>query len=271
MRLLPLLVVVLVLVGIEKMAKGAKLQDLLYYLKTIILGCVLPGLPNGGWSITVEFHFYLLLPFLLPLMRRSSLVVALSLVMLAIAVRALIWQSSGEVQTLAYWTIVGRIDQFLFGMLAAKYRHSISGRHLVVLITIVMFSLFYWKFDELGGFWEMPTYPSPSALWILLPTVEGAVFGLVTAWYDSSFTHSSTGISAFLAKAGEYSYSIYLLHFFLVFRAAKFVHIHIMDISNLYVACAWALVFYTLMLIPAYLSYRFVESPFMKMRKKYTR
>src|SRR5258708_17707387 len=38
-----------------------------------------------------------------------------------------------------------------------------------------------------------------------------------------------------------------LLHFFIVFRAARFVHEQVMDISNFYLACLWALVFFSLM------------------------
>ncbi|HKB84126.1 MAG TPA: acyltransferase, partial [Burkholderiales bacterium] len=72
-----------------------------------------------------------------------------------------------------------------------------------------------------------------------------------------------------MGRIGEYSYSIYLLHFFIVFRAARFVHEQVMDISNFYLACLWALVFFFLMMPVGYLSYRFVEAPFLKLRKRY--
>ena len=42
-------------------------------------------------------------------------------------------------------------------------------------------------------------------------------------------------------------------------------------IPNFYVACAWSLLFFLLMAIPAYFSYRFVESPFLRLRKRYLR
>jgi peptidoglycan/LPS O-acetylase OafA/YrhL len=59
------------------------------------------------------------------------------------------------------------------------------------------------------------------------------------------------------------------LHFFVVFRASQYVHTQVMDLSNFYLACAWALVFFLLMVIPGYLSYRFIEAPFLKLRKRY--
>jgi len=66
LRLAPLLFVVIVLVGLKKHIID---DDLIEYLKRIISGIVKPTLPNGGWSITVEFHFYLILPILLFLTR----------------------------------------------------------------------------------------------------------------------------------------------------------------------------------------------------------
>jgi peptidoglycan/LPS O-acetylase OafA/YrhL len=42
-----------------------------------------------------------------------------------------------------------------------------------------------------------------------------------------------------------------------------------MDISNFYLACLWALGFLLLMMPVGYLSFRFVESPFLRLRKPY--
>lgn len=127
----------------------------------------------------------------------------------------------------------------------------------------------YWSFDLQGGFYQNQAYPSPSSLWIFLPTIEGVAYALGIAWYDNSFTHSTTGISALIGRIGAYSYSIYLLHFFIVFRAARFVNEQLMDLSNFYLACLWSVVFFLLMVPIGYLTFRFVEAPFLQLRRPY--
>ena len=68
-RLLPLLILVLFLVGVRDYYDGS--LDITSYLRTIALGVFLPSLPNGAWSITVEFHFYIILPLLLAVRKTS--------------------------------------------------------------------------------------------------------------------------------------------------------------------------------------------------------
>ena len=62
---------------------------------------------------------------------------------------------------------------------------------------------------------------------------------------------------------------LYLLHFFVVFHAARFVHERVMDISNFYLAVPWAMLGFVLMLPIGYLSFRFIERPFLRHRKRY--
>ena len=69
LRLLPLLLVVALLVVLKDTVQGGWDAGL-KALGDIAQGVVLPTLPNGGWSITVEFHFYLLFPLLVLLERR---------------------------------------------------------------------------------------------------------------------------------------------------------------------------------------------------------
>lgn len=133
----------------------------------------------------------------------------------------------------------------------------------------VTFSVFYWWLDRSGGFYLRPSYPSPSMLWIVLPTVEGLAYASLIAWYDTSFKPSVHGVSAFVGRIGELSYSIYLLHVFFVFRAAAFIHTRVRAIDSFPMALGWAVLFFFLMLIPAALSYRYVESPFLRMRRRY--
>jgi peptidoglycan/LPS O-acetylase OafA/YrhL len=265
LRLLPLLVVVILLVGVKTYVTGESMSE---YAQTVATGVLYPGLPNGGWSITVEFHFYLLLPLFLWLVRKSRFL-PLLLIVAAMALRLAIHHRLGQVQSLAYWTIVGRVDQVVLGMLAYHFRSALAKRHDLAAIVLIAFALLYWWFDRAGGMINLGSYPSRSLLWVVMPTIEGFAYAVGIAWYDNSFVHATGAVSRFIGRIGELSYSIYLLHFFLVFRVARLVHERIMDISSFPLACVWAALFMVLMLIPAEISYRFIEAPFLKLRKRY--
>jgi peptidoglycan/LPS O-acetylase OafA/YrhL len=71
--------------------------------------------------------------------------------------------------------------------------------------------------------------------------------------------------------AGKYSYSVYFLHFFVVFRAARLVNEHLMATKSFYVAESWAVVFYAAMIPVGFLSFRYVEEPFLRFRAQYLR
>jgi peptidoglycan/LPS O-acetylase OafA/YrhL len=267
LRLFPLLVVVILMVGAKNLVDGESLSS---YAYSVAKGALFPSLPNGGWSITVEFHYYVILPLFLWMLTKSKLW-PLSIIAVAIALRSFLYLENGEVQSLAYWTLIGRIDQFALGMLVYQFRSWFTRRHDIAGMTIITFMMIYWYFDHAGGFYANPSYPSPSPLWIFLPTIEGIAFSISIAWYDTSFSHSTTGFSRFIGLIGELSYSIYLLHFFLVFRAARFVHERIMNISNFYLACLWAVGFLLVMMLPSLFSFRFIEMPFLKLRKSYVK
>ncbi len=267
LRLAPLLCCTFALVVIENHLLG---RSNTHYLLGLLRGLIYPVWPNGGWSITTEIHFYLALPLLLALGRRSR-AWPLVLVMAAIALRHHLYVLNGEVQSLSYWTIVGRIDQFVLGILAHLYAAELTRRRPLLLLMVLAFTLFWWWFDSTGGFYQRPFYPSPSALWIWIPTIEGLGYAALILWYDSLKITAQTLASRVLQRLGEYSYSIYLLHFFFVFRLAEYVDEHVMDISNFYVGLLWSTVFFVAMLLPGYLSFRFIESPFLRLRVKYTR
>jgi peptidoglycan/LPS O-acetylase OafA/YrhL len=266
-RLLPLLILVIVLVGIERLTNGMSLPT---YLKTIFDGLVFPSLPHGGWSITVEFHFYLLLPLILWAARKSRYALPLMLTM-AILLRTFLYYRYSEIQSLAYFTIIGRIDQFLMGILACQFRHKFAGRHLPVALIAILFAVFYYEFDCSGGFYNNPGYPSINPLWIFMPTIEGMAYAAMIAWYDSSFNHSTGRISRFIASIGTYSYSIYLLHLFFIFKFFEVINQYVYLPNNVYMGMLFSLISFLAMIPIGYISHRFVELPFSKFRVKYIR
>ncbi len=265
LRLVPLLALVIVIVGVRRAIAGEPLAP---YAASVLDGLILPSLPNGGWSITVEFHYYLVIPVFLWLLRRSRWL-PLAIVFAALALRIVLYRQLGSVQWAAYGTIVGRVDQFALGMFVFQFRDRFAGRHLVAAVVLTAFAGYYWYYDLLGGFYRNPSFPSPSPLWIFHTTLEGAAYAIAVAWYDASFAPADRGFSRLLGTIGTYSYSIYLLHFFFVFDAALFVHRHVMALGNFYVACVWALGALLLMIPVGYLSFRFVEAPFLKLRRRY--
>lgn len=265
LRLGPLLLLVIFYIGLNQYYHG---EDVIAYAKRIFAGIIMPTLPNGGWSITAEFHFYLILPLLLFLANKwkHSLLVVL---LFAIGARIILHHIFGQIQVLSYWTIIGRIDQFVLGILFFQYARSIAGRHFLVLSGLFLFTCFYWYFDSQGGFYKYPAYPSPSFVWVFMPTIEGLAYAMFIAWYDSSFKHSTGTVSRFVALIGTYSYSIYLLHFFVVFRISNAINTHLVRLSNIHLALLLSAVCFLIMVPIGHLSYRFIESPFLRFRTKY--
>ena len=266
-RLLPLLFAMLVVEGVREYVVGA---DLVGYLRSLVTGLIEPTLPNGAWSLTVEFHFYLLLPLLLFLCRKSPALL-FAAIFLAVGLRTFLFIRNGTVFWPAYWTIAGRIDQFVFGILAYHYRSMIIRKHVLALALGTVFCVFYYLFDRMGGFYRMPQYPSPSPIWIILPTIEGAFFSALIAYYDGSFQHSRGLLSRSIAKIGKYSYSIYLWHFYVVFLMADFVQRYIMNISYYYIGQVWALLCFLALVPFAFISYQIFEKPFMNVGLSYSR
>ena len=119
--------------------------------------------------------------------------------------------------TNSYWTIIGRVDQFILGIMAFQFRKVICRRHFIAILVLFLFALFYRYFDSLGGFYMNPSYPSPSPIWIYMPFIEGLAYAMLIGWYDNSFSHSTGKLSRFIALIGTASYSIYLIHFFYCF------------------------------------------------------
>ncbi len=115
----------------------------------------------------------------------------------------------------------------------------------------------------------MPSYPSPSLVWIFMPTITGISYGAIISWYDNYSNTKKNSVSNFFSKIGVYSYSIYLLHFFVVDNIASFVKSNVINTENIYIVLLLSVPCFLIMVPIGYISYNFIESPFLKMKKKY--
>lgn len=270
LRLFPLMFFVLAIGAALAAYRADDLRAAYWFILGLPKGLIFPTLPNGLWSVTVELHFYIVLPLLLWLLR-SSVRWLLALLVAAVLFRAYLWASLGEVQSLSYWTFIGRIDQFILGMVAFSLGDLLRGRHMTAVVVASIFVSFYLWFDTAGGFYELGSYPSKSVVWVVMPTLEGLAFCTLIAWYDRSFVNLRGRLSDLAAKIGEYSYSIYLLHFFFVFGLARYIHEHVLSLGNFYVATAVGFVAFLAMIPLGYLSMMLIERPFLRLRVIYIR
>jgi peptidoglycan/LPS O-acetylase OafA/YrhL len=134
-----------------------------------------------------------------------------------------------------------------------------------------MFGIFYYEFDLQGGFYNNPSYPSKNPLWILMPTVEGMSYAAIIAWYDNSFKHSTGRFSRFIAAIGTYSYSIYLLHPFVIFKLVPLINSYVDLPNRVYMGILYSSMAFLVMIPIGYVSYRLIELPFFKFRVQYIR
>jgi peptidoglycan/LPS O-acetylase OafA/YrhL len=122
-------------------------------------------------------------------------------------------------------------------------------------------------FNISGGFYGTPNSP----LWIVLPTLQGLAFGAVIVGYEQARFQLPRAADRALAKVGEVSYSIYLLHFIFYPTIVKQLVNAGVDMASFAIALAVAALTFPLIVCVAMLSYRFIEQPFLRLRGTYDR
>lgn len=225
----------------------------------IPLGLVWPVWDNGCWSVAVELQFYILLPVLLHAFRRTPLT-ALAVVAIAMMGRTALYAAHGDLHLFAFCSLLGRIDQFVFGILAWRL---VRGRPIAAPVFALGFGAFlaalHW-FDLSGG--ENGLRDAP--VWIWWPTIEAMGFALLIAWYDGG----KWSLPKPFAFVGKVSYSMYLLHFVFVGGLARLAH-HLLGEPNVYSMLLLAFPAFVLLLPIAWAGWRLVEMPAMRGRRPY--
>jgi peptidoglycan/LPS O-acetylase OafA/YrhL len=221
------------------------------------------------WTISVEFAFYLAFPFLLRFLQRMGLRYVFGLLLLTNVLRLMAAESNpASVRDMSYFTIVGRIDQFVLGMAAAwvlrrgmvRWRRGAAAG--VCAAAFVGVCLALWVFNRNGSFFGTPRW---KAVW---PPLEGGLWALFVLAYVVATQGWAGRAARWLALPGVVSYSAYLLHYPLV-RLVADRHWHLMgsELTNGAVSTLVLVLPATFAL--ATLGYLVIERPFMQMRVRY--
>lgn len=231
--------------------------------------------PDVGWSLVIEFQFYLMLPFLVLFFNRYGRRYLGGLLAVSILFKCMIWMQRGTVQDVAYWTMFGHIDQLLCGMLAAtvidlpslRKRANATGL-LVAALALLVFV--YHQFNMRGGFWDFGTYPSPTSLWVILPAIEGVLYAALLIGYLNAALPMPRIIDRMFAKFGEVSYSTYMCHVFVI-NTAGVVLAHFGWHGGSFAGALLIGIFAVLpvCLLISTATYHLIERPFLALRTNY--
>ena len=230
---------------------------------------------NGGaftwvfWSIAVEWHFYLLFPLLLASVQKWGWKILPALIFALLVVRTGAYFAGAGMRELGYWTIVGRLDQFLLGMLAGIYyrNYFVAGKGLdyVAILGAGLMLLLLFGFNQLGG------GGANNYLWVFWPTLEAMAWAIFIIGYLSIARHFHRLVGKALVAVGTISYSIYMVHYVVLDFFLQRDWDSLWRLSDP-VATAVLNVFVfmlPLVLLLATIIYFCVERPFLLRRRKY--
>ena len=245
------------------------------FLQTIFGFANAPGRLSLGsfssmfWTISIEWQFYLIFPFIYAFAQKKGASYLWGLLLLFISFRTLSWLEGATMKELTYWTIAGRIDQFLIGMiLGLSYNRFKESKHLLKLsfplVLMALGGLLYF-FHFSGG---LAAEHGWKVIW---PTLEGGIWALFILTYAPVSAYVGPYFSKRLAQLGTISFSLYLLHFTIikmVIRTELFLGIDFFD--PVFVALLTTLfVVLPITILLAFLTYNFIEKPFLELRKNY--
>jgi peptidoglycan/LPS O-acetylase OafA/YrhL len=220
------------------------------------------------WTIAVELQFYLIFPFLNGILTEKGLAMLLPVLAFTMTARIGAVLHSGNPREFSYWTILGRLDQFVIGMMfAAMVKHfTIENRRLRwgVPVGSIGLLLAIFIFNRLGG------WPIVSPWKIIWPPIEGLLWGLIIVGYVSLLHGKKNLFSRLIASIGNISYSIYLTHYIILTLAVD----HSLFFAwsyNLYLGqlLSTLIVILPTTIIVSFLCYHVIEKPFLELRQSY--
>ena len=228
---------------------------------------------GAAWTISVEFTFYLVFPFLARFVRAEGAGYLLRLIALMALVKLAAYGVTERSTHMFYSTLVGRFDQFLWGMLAAVLwaqhrawfeRH---GRVLLALAVALVWAATSWQARFASHFSPDPR----QAAWVVWGTVEALMWSALVLGYVAARIVWPAPVARALERGGEWSYSFYLWHGLLLYVLHRYVGVWTPFGSVALNALANFVVLLPLALALAALSYTTIERPFLRLRGTYTR
>jgi peptidoglycan/LPS O-acetylase OafA/YrhL len=227
---------------------------------------------GAAWTISVEFTFYAIFPFVAYAATNKGVKYLLQLIFIMILFKIGAFFISESPKHMYYSTILGRIDQFLIGMIAAMlYVRSVSRKRCQHWIWFLLAVIMVWAgVGVMAGLSSYQAKEQHDFFWAIWPTIEALLWAGVVITYLSCTVKIPKVFSNVLEVMGKVSYSWYLLHGLVLWLWGHVIGpLAPTDIFGLNLI-ANLLVVGVLSLALAKLSYHTLEEPFIGLRHRYT-
>lgn len=227
---------------------------------------------GAAWSISIEFTFYMVFPFLARFAIQYGAGWLVRLIALWLLLRCGAYFVTENATHMYYSTLLGRFDQFLVGMLCAmlvKHLRVLRERRLSAAWPLAAAIAIVLILGLLGtqASYQLPQPKQP--VWAVWGTLEALMWGAAVIAY-SCWRGALPKLPAMLLSGlGEVSYSFYLLHGVVLFIFAHFT-LPFFEKWNWRVGMGLLmLTLFPLCLGVARLSYQVIERPWLQMRGRY--
>ncbi|RZK45186.1 MAG: acyltransferase [Hymenobacter sp.] len=219
------------------------------------------------WSVAIEEQFYLLWPLLFIVApKRYYQGIFYVTILASLSFRYLHWT---DAPTLTYHTLSVALDLAIGGLCAWYSRNSPSFLHAIEHLPRVVVAGIYGT-GLLMLLYRTTHYATPVAA--VLDRVICAVFFAFVLLEQNFCRHSPIKFSRFryTSALGKYTYGLYLLHpIALQLTTLLFLKLHY-AVDSFKGGLLHATVAFGLVLPLAYASYHYFESPFLKLKNKFT-
>lgn len=232
------------------------------------------SIPGVGWTIIVEYQFYLIFPFLILFFRKYGIMYLIACILLMVSVRTLTYLTYSSVHFISAFTIFGKIDQFLLGMIAAiaSRQYAAFARRwswLLFALGLFIVTTASHTLNSLGGMAESPDFASKLPIWIIYPTWEGIGYAALILGYVAMPWQIPRFIDRPLAGLGAISYSLYWCHvpLFEALRQTGVLTYLVGDVSSM----IWVFVLIALpaCIVLSKVTFELIERPFLELRGRY--
>jgi peptidoglycan/LPS O-acetylase OafA/YrhL len=222
---------------------------------------------GAAWSISVEFLFYLIFPFLLRFSADPWFLWRLILIVLAARWGAFV--VSERPTLMIYSTVIGRLDQFLIGMIAATLAPSLAARGRGAAFALAAGAaaalLLALGWQSVHASFLAP--PAKNPIWILWPTIEALLWSALILGYAAWRPRWPARLGPALATAGSWSFSLYMWHALVIVLVQASLPSPVGG-SIIWIGAHAALTAAITLAFGA-LSFRTIEKPFLDMRRSY--